>query len=390
MARRVRLGSRVTSPDAHAPVTTLELFFDLVFVFVVTQLTSYVLESRGAGGYLESLVMLWVIWWMYDGFAWLSNNVGPTTTSTRVPMLLGMAGFLVIAIAVPNAFAEDRWLFATAYLVSGTVHGLSFLRSSLGRSSAAILAIAPINLGIVAGLFLAAALPEQWRWLGWALSAALPFVSMLQRTESGFTIRPAHFAERHRLMLIIALGESVLAIGKSAQGHLRDPEHLVAVLLAMALIGLLWWVHFADDASLDRVEAVVERPEGMTGRTALLSFSLGYLVLVAGLILVAAGVHEAVRDPGQHLPWRAAVTMSAGAATYLAGNVFYLWRLGVGGRRWFMATAVLAVLVVPVGRVATGTAQVAVLVGVLLVALVPVVRDQPTRTAIDEGAHTSG
>jgi low temperature requirement protein LtrA len=387
---RVRLGSRVTSPDAHAPVTTLELFFDLVFVFVVTQLTAVVLESRGAGGYLEALVMLWVIWWMYDGFAWLSNNVGPTTTSTRVPMLLGMAGFLVIAIAVPDAFGADRWLFAAAYLVSGTVHGLSFLRSSLGESASAILSIAPVNLGIVAGLFLAAALPEGWRWAGWVLAAALPFVSMLQRTERGFTIRPAHFAERHRLMLIIALGESVLAIGKSAQGHLREPDHLVAVVLAMTLIGLLWWVHFADDASLDRVETVVERPEGITARTALMSFSLGYFVLVAGLILVAAGVHEAVGDPAHHLAWRAAATMSAGAATYLVGNVLYLWRLGIGHRRWFVATGVLALLVTPVGPLVTGTVQVAVLAVVLLVALVPVVRDQRTRTAIEEGSQTSG
>jgi low temperature requirement protein LtrA len=331
-----------------------------------------------------------VIWWLYDGFAWLSNNVGPTTTSTRVPMLAGMAGFLVIAIAVPGAFAEDRWLFAAAYLVSGLVHGLSFLRSSLGESASAILAIAPINLGIVAGLFLAAALPDHWRWLGWTLSALLPFVSMARRTEAGFTIRPAHFAERHRLMLIIALGESILAIGKSAQGHLREADFLAAVLLGMALIGLLWWVHFADDASLERVEKVVERPEGMTGRTALLSFSLGYLVLVAGLILVAAGVHEAVHDPGRELTWRMALTMSAGAATYLLGNVFYLWRLGIGHRRWFVVTALLAVAVAPAGHVLTGTVQVAVLAVVLLVSLLPVVRDQRTRTAIGDTSTAPG
>ncbi|CAN5451994.1 hypothetical protein BH10ACT10_BH10ACT10_10820 [soil metagenome] len=386
----MRLSSRAAAPDAHAPVTTLELFFYLVFVFVVTQLTDLVLESHGAAGYLEAFVMLWVIWWMYDGFAWLSNNVGPTTTSTRVPMLLGMAGFLVIAISVPDAFGEDRWVFAAAYLVTGVVHSVSFLRSSLGESASAILAIAPINLGIVAGLFLAAALPESWRWVGWMLSALLPVASMAFRTEARFTIRPAHFAERHRLMLIIALGESVLAIGRSAQGHLREADFLVAVLLAMALIGLLWWVHFADDASLERVEEVVERAEGMPGRTALLSFSMGYLILVAGLVLVAAGVHEAVHDPSHHLSWRVALTMSAGAAIYLVGNVFYLWRLGVGHRRWFAVTAVLALVVAPVGHVVTGTAQVAALVLVLLVSLLPVVRDQRTRAAIGEASTTSG
>ncbi len=390
MPRRRPFAAPAARPDAHAPVTMLELFFDLVFVLTVTQLTDLVLGQHGAAGYLQALAVLWVVWWMYDGYAWLANNVGPTTTSTRVPMLLGMAGFLVVAIAVPDAFGDDRWLFATAYLLTGVVHGLAFLRSSLGTSASAILAIAPVNLGICAGLFLAAALPEQWRWVGWTLSAALPFVSMLRGTESGFTIRPAHFAERHRLMLIIALGESVLAIGKSTQGHLREADHLVAVVLAVVLIALLWWVHFADDPSLARVEEVVERPEGMSGRTALVAFSFGYLALVAGLILVAAGLHEAVHDPGHHLARGDAATMSAGVAVYLAGNVFYLHRLGVHGRRWFVVCAVLAVVVAPVGALVSGSAQVAALSVVLLLALLPVVRDQRTRAAIPEASTTSG
>src|SRR3954453_5452704 len=149
----------------------LELFFDLVFVLVVTQLTDLVRTSEGPAGYLQALLVLWVVWWMYDGFAWLANNVAPTTTSTRLPMLVAMAGFLVIAIAVPEAFGADRWLFAAAYLLTGLVHSASFLRSSLGGSARAIVAIAPINLGICLGLFLAAALPEEWRWTGWVVAA---------------------------------------------------------------------------------------------------------------------------------------------------------------------------------------------------------------------------
>ena len=310
MPHRVRLTSRVASPDAHAPVTTLELFFDLVFVFTVTQLTDLVLEPHGGAGYLQAFVVLWVIWWMYDGFAWLANNVGPTTTSTRLPMLVAMAAFLVIAIAVPGAFGEDRWPFALSYLVIVLVHLFSFLRSSLGGSARAIVSIAPVNLGMALGLLLAAALPEPVRWLGWLLAVLLPLGSVLRRAEGGFSIRPAHFAERHRLMLIIALGESVLAVGRSAQEHLTEPAYLVAALLATVLVALLWWVHFADDAALARVERVIERPEGVSARTALYAFSFGYLVLVAGLILVAAGVHVAVHDPGHDLAWRAALTLS--------------------------------------------------------------------------------
>ncbi len=387
MAHRVRLTSRVASPDAHAPVTTLELFFDLVFVFTVTQLTDLVLEPHGGAGYVQAFVVLWVIWWMYDGFAWLANNVGPTTASTRLPMLVAMAAFLVIAIAVPGAFHEDRWAFALSYLVIVLVHLFSFLRSSLGESARAILSIAPVNLGMALGLLLAAALPESVRWLGWLLAVLLPLASVLRQVEGGFSIRPAHFAERHRLMLIIALGESVLAIGRSAQEHITEPAYLLAVLLAMVLISLLWWVHFADDVALARVERVIERPEGVSARTALIAFSLGYLVLVAGLILVAAGLHVAVHDPGHHLAWRAALTMSAGAAIYLAGNVFYLGRLGVHGRRWLAVMAAVCLAVAPVGHAIGALAQVTALVLVLLLALWPSVRDSRDGKVVDRSAE---
>ena len=384
MARRLRGTPRAASPDAHAPVTTLELFFDLVFVFTVTQLTDLVLEPHGVSGYLEPLAILWVIWWMYDGFAWLSNNVSPTTTSTRVPMLVAMAAFLVVAIAVPDAFDEGRWPFALAYLVIVLVHGFSFLRSSIGGSARAIVTIAPINLGMALALVAAAASPQDLRWLGWLVAVALPLLSVLRRADSGFSIRPEHFAERHRLMLIIALGESVLALGRSAEGELTDPGHLAAVLLGILLVAVLWWLHFADDGALTLVETITRRSEGILGRTALTAFSFGYLVLVAGLILVAAGMHEVVHAPDHHLSWSTALVMAAGAATYLVGNVFHLWRLGITGRRWLLVMAVVSLLTVPVGHLLNGLSQLVALVVVLLAAALPAVRNRP-RALADAG-----
>jgi low temperature requirement protein LtrA len=385
MARRIGVTSRVSSPESHAPVTMLELFFDLVFVLTVTQLTDLVLEPHGGTGFVRAAAVLWVVWWMYDGFAWLSNNVAPTTASTRLPMLVAMAAFLVVAISLPGAFGEDRWVFAISYLVIVSLHGFSFLRSSVGDSARAIASIAPINLGMCLGLVLAAVLPEDVRWTGWVLAVTLPLVSLFRRSERDFSLRPAHFAERHRLVLIIALGESVLAVGVSAQGHLTDAAYLLAVLLAMVLVSLLWWVHYADDASNRRVDAVIERSTGVPARTALVAFSFGYLVLVAGLILVAAGLHVAVHDPGHHLAWRVALTMAAGTATYLVGNVFYLDRLGVGGRRWLVVMAVAAVASALVGHQVSGVAQVAVLDVVLLAALLPALRESASAHAPGDG-----
>jgi low temperature requirement protein LtrA len=158
---------RARAPEEHARVTMLELFFDLVFVFLVTQLTSLVLVSPGAAGYGRALLVLLVTWWMYDGYAWLANNVAPTTTSTRLPMLLAMAGFLVMAIAVPDAFGTARWAFAVGYLVVVLLHAVSFTRSSQGGSATAIRSILPTNVGVALLLLVGAAVGARWGWVAW-------------------------------------------------------------------------------------------------------------------------------------------------------------------------------------------------------------------------------
>ena len=361
---------RVQSPDAEAPVTMLELFFDLVFVFTVTQLTTVVSHTHDAKGFVEAAALLFVIWWMYDAYCWLSNNVGPTSTSTRLPMLFAMAAFLVLAIAVPAAYTDDRWLFAAAYLAIVIVHAVSFLRSTLGGSARAILGIAPINLGGTALLFVAAALPRDLRWTAWVAAVAISVGAMVTRRESGFTIRPVHFAERHRLLLIIALGESVIAIGVSAEGHIAEARYLVAVLLAMLLIALFWWAHFAADEHATRALLRIERDEpSRLTRVALFAFSISYLVLVAGLILVASGLHAVVHDPGHHLTWLAAGTLGVGTAIYLVGNSVHLWLLDLSSGWALKAAALVALGTIPLGHEVSGDVQVVGLCLAIAIAL---------------------
>ena len=348
----------------------LELFFDLVFVFTVTQLTTVVTHTHDAKGFVEAAALLFVIWWMYDAYCWLSNNVGPTSASTRVPMLLAMSAFLVLAIAVPAAYDDDRWMFAAAYLAIVLIHGASFLRSSLGGSAQAMLRIAPVNLGGTAMLFVAAALPRDHRWIAWLAAVAISVGAMVARRESGFTIRPVHFAERHRLLLIIALGESVIAIGVSAEGHIAEARYLVAVLLAMLLIALFWWAHFATDEHATEALLRIERDEpSRLARVALLAFSISYLVLVAGLILVASGLHEVVHDPGHHLTWLAAGTLGVGTAIYLLGNSIHLWLLDLSSGWALKVAAVVALGTIPIGHAVSGDMQVVALCIVLAVAL---------------------
>jgi len=363
---RLGVPREAPAPDAEAPVTMLELFFDLVFVFTVTQVTLVVGHASTAGDYSDAAAMLFVIWWMYDGYCFLSNNVGPTTTSTKLPMLAAMAGFLVLAITVPDAYGSAAWVFAVAYLFVVLVHLVSFTRSTLGGSARAMLSISPMNLSACALLFVAAALPEEWRWIGWWGAVAIYVGSMVFRRERGFAIRPEHFAERHRLLLIIALGESVIAIGVSAVGRASDIAVLLAVLLAMAMLALMWWVHFDDaERATDRLlELEREDPERML-RTALMAFSMAYLVLISGLILVAAGLHDAVHDPGHQLSWQVAVTMALGTAVFLFGNSVHLWLLGLSSAWVLKGAALVALVTAWIGHEYGGAAQTAALVVVL-------------------------
>jgi low temperature requirement protein LtrA len=228
-----------------------------------------------------------------------------------------------------------------------------------------------VNFGAAALLFVAAALPRDLRWIAWAAAVALFLGSVVAQRESGFSIRPVHFAERHRLLLIIALGESVIAIGVSAEGHIAETRYLVAVLLAMLLIALFWWVHFADgehatDALL-RIERV--EPDRLV-RVALLAFSMSYLVLVAGLIPVASGLHEVVHHPGHHLTWLAAGTLGVGTAIYLVGNSVHLWLLGLSSGWALKIAALVALGTIPIGHEVTGDLQVVVLCVVLAAALI--------------------
>lgn len=308
----------------------LELFFDLVFVFTVTQLTSVVRHADGAAGYLHAAGILLLTWWMYDGYAWLSNNVGPTTLSTQLPMLVGMTGLLVMAIATPDAFGSARWAFASAYLVVIAVHALQFARSSQGGSARAVLAILPVNASLPVLLILAAALgPDRAGWIGWALAVAVLVASVVTSREYGFTLRADHFAERHQLVVIIALGETVVATGAGAQGRLESAPVLLAVLASMALLAGLWFAYFAGDAERT-TDALNEVADARRATVALRAYGLGHLLHVAGLVLLAAGLHDVVAHPGGELGLRLGSTMAIGCAVFLFAQALFVHSLGLG------------------------------------------------------------
>jgi low temperature requirement protein LtrA len=318
--RRQR-GPAPTLADS-AGVTTLELFFDLVFVFALTRLTSVVRDASGPADLVQAALVLCLLWWMYDGYAWMTNNVATGSTSRRVLVLLGMAAFLVAAVAVPGAFGPDGVIFGFAYLSMGLIHLGLFTQAQSQQSVRAILQVVPFNMGMAMLVVVAGWAHGALDYVLWGAAFALIVSAMARRAESGFEIRPAHFAERHGLIIIIALGESVVDLGIGAEGHLHDTATVVTTILGLALAAVLWWLYFDQDDEAGARALGASTAEGRA-RVALFAYSLAVLVMVAGVVVSASGLETAVAHPHRHLPAWAAWSIAAGAAIYLAGLALF-------------------------------------------------------------------
>jgi low temperature requirement protein LtrA len=203
-------------------VSTLELFFDLVFVFTITQLTGVLVEGGDAAAIAQVVVMLAVIWWMYDAYAWLTNAIATERVRHRLLLIGGMGGFVVIALAVPDAYGGEGLAFGLAYLAVVLLHGSMYVKGTSASEVAAILRIVPFNL-LAAGLVLVGGgLGGDAQWITWLGAAALLWVTPWLTSVEGFVVSPAHFVERHGLVVIVALGESIVVIGPGAAGRVLE------------------------------------------------------------------------------------------------------------------------------------------------------------------------
>jgi low temperature requirement protein LtrA len=256
-ARRL---SATAHPEDVSRVTTLELFFDLVFVFTIAELTSVLFAEPNVRGLAQVFLMLGVIWWMYGGYAWLTNAVSAHTTLRRLVLLGGMGGYLVVALAIPGAFEGSGLAFGLGYLAVVLVHSILFTRAS-GGAARGILTLAPFNLASAGLVLVGGALGGPAQYALWALAVAFEWLTPWLRKPSAFAISAAHFVERHGLVIIVAIGESVVAVGIGA-GHLAVDLELAAIaLVGLALSAGLWWLYFGggDDEAEAELAALPQR-----------------------------------------------------------------------------------------------------------------------------------
>ena len=346
-------------------VSTLELFFDLVFVFTLTQLTAVLADEPSRKGLFQVSVMLGVIFYMYGGYAWLTNSVVVDRLTRRLTLLGGMAGFLVVALAIPGAFAGSGAAFGLAYLAVIVVHLGMFVLSSPMTVKQAILALAPFNLLgallVLAGGFLGGTA----QYLLWAAAFALEWVAPRLIDSSGFVIEPGHFVERHGLVVIIAIGESIIAVGIGAAGLPVDGGLVAAAVLGLALSACLWWSYFGSDEGLaeERMEAA---PMGERPRLAIFAFGYWHLLILLGVIVVASALKETTAHPFDVLEVGKALALGGGVAILLLGEALFRATLSMGAVRGRGLAAVIALATIPVGLGLSAVAQLAVVVAVLV------------------------
>jgi low temperature requirement protein LtrA len=351
---------------AEVQVSPLELFFDLVFVFTLTQLTPLLEHHFTWESLAQVTVLLSVLWYMYGGFAYLTNVVSPLRTRDKFFVLFGMAGFYVVALAIPHAFGDTGLVFALAYLLVVVIHGGLYLTTAHEDSRRGFRKIAPVNLAGAACL-IAAGLTTGWaHWVLWVLAPLIMWGNGLWNLKNIYVPRPHHFVERHGLVLLVAFGESVVAVGVAA-----DPDHvdlalIVTAVLALTVVTALWWAHFvADHVVTERFATSGER----RGRVAIFAFGHTYVPLLGGVILFAAGAAEAVAHPTAHLHWPPALAIAGGVALYLAANVVLRTIIGLRSRIARASGAILALPTVFAGVYVSALVQLAILAAVLVLAM---------------------
>ena len=348
-------------------VTPLELFFDLVFVLALTQCTALMAADPSWGGILRGLLVLGVLWWSWVGYAWLTSVLDPEEGAVRGVMFAAMAAFLVAALAVPQAFGDDALAFALAYGGVRCAHIGLFLLASRDdpglRHSVWGLAISTaIGVGL---LVFASFLDRDAQEAVWIVALLIDFGGPLLIDASGWRLKPEHYAERHGLIIIIALGESIVAIGAGAEVGVTWAI-VAAAVLGIAVAAAQWWLYFDVVVTVATLRLV--RATGLEqNKMARDSYSYLHLPMVAGIVLTALGMKKVLVDTGKPLEVEIATALMGGVAMYLLAHVLFRWRNIHTLNRQRLISAFVLLALIPLATEVDALVSLAILVAVLVV-----------------------
>ncbi len=381
-------------------VTTVELFFDLVFAFTLTQLTALLADQASLTAVAQVLLIFTLIWWMYAGYAWLTNARPPVGGAERLLLLVAMAGLLLVGLAIPAGFGRDGVALGLGYLLVVLVHAFLYYRVNRNILRVAPFSIASALLVTAAGVV---ARPDGEHQLAvyalWILAVVIQLGSPLIVHPRGlFGLRPAHIVERHTALVIIALGESVAAVGIGEARLAARVGGMTAGLVAVSVLGLalaaaLWWILFGGNED-ERAEQTLTRT-GSGRRTGLIlnAYFYAHTPLLIGVVAVAAGSEKAIARaaaPPSAAPAAAVISLAAGTAALLAGDIAFRRLLRIGRARWRVAGAAASAATVAVGLWAGLPAQMGLLTAILVAVVAAERRLEPPGDGGRAGAPAAG
>jgi low temperature requirement protein LtrA len=339
-------------------VTPLELFFDLVVVFAITQVTQFMSHDLTWRGIGHGLLVLAAIWWAWTGYAWLTNALEPEEGQVRAGMFGAMAAMLVVALAVPGAFGADEVLFGVAYLL---VLLLNLVLDAIAAKRdpdlrRALMGFAPMaTIGAV--VILVAGFADGGAQTAlWVVGLAVLYGGALIGRGRGWSVSPAHFAERYGLIVIIALGESIIALGVGAAGFSLTAGIISAAVLGVVVVASLWWAYF-DVIAVMSQRQLAQTSGAERARLARDYYSYLHLPMIAGIVLFALGLKTTIEHVDESLDAVPAVALCGGLALYFLTHVGLRLRLV----RFVRRTTTERPGWIGPGRLATGVAMLALI-----------------------------
>jgi low temperature requirement protein LtrA len=329
----------------------VELLWDLVFVFAITQVTTLLADDLSWAGFGRAMLVLALVWWAWSAFVWAANAQDPASGTLRAALLAALVLIFITGLAIPEALGDNATLFAVTYAGVRFMH-LALYADASRRGQASWSAIVGFALTVVIGmtlLIIGSFLEESVLIPLWTVAALIDYSGPAWLTRERLRglqqVAVAHFAERYGLFVIICLGESIVAIGLAAHAQAIDAELVLAVVLGLLITVGLWWTYFdrfaetAQQRLRDHDDPVLAAAD---------AYSYLHLLLVAGIIVFAVGVRFAIKDVGEPLSDGARLALCGGVALYLVGHSAFRLRIAgaLGPEKLAAAAAVLVVFAV--------------------------------------------
>jgi low temperature requirement protein LtrA len=316
------------SDEQRGPTSegNLELFFDLVFTFAMSQVTQLMLHDLSPTGFGRAALALLAVWWAWVGYTWLINTFDTANVWHEAVVIAAMAAMLVAATALPTAFTSGALVFAIALLVVRLIHVAKFVAYSSDEDAdlrRSVRRIAPAFVAAPACIVAAAFVESPARELLWVAAAVIDYGAPAVLGLGGFRVSPSYFVSRHGSIIIIALGEAIVELGAGAT-DLRRFEVIAALVLGVAIMATFWWTYFGlSGGAKQRLEQATGTERAHLARDA---YSYLHLPLVAGIMLFAVGAHATVAHATAPLPLLPAIALAGGTALFYLADVAYRWR----------------------------------------------------------------